>query len=267
MTNKIRKTRWIIGALPAALSACVAAQAAFAATPATAPTGPAAGPPPTSRPALPEKALVRFGQVRLFHGAPIKCLAFTPDSRRILAAGGQYGQGGDISVWDVRTGELIRSIEGPANGVAAMSISRDGNSAVLAGLDRSIRVVSLVEGKPATPTQAGSAAGNWAALSPDSSRLAVSEGIRLSVIDLASGKKLLTVERASSGAFSPDGRYLVVAGTTCGVEFWDIASATKIRNFDEIASQRLTAPVFSPDGRSIAAGCYSGAERGVMVWE
>jgi WD40 repeat protein len=261
----MRTTRWHIAALAAALSAWMAAQAAIAAAPATAPAGPAA-----SQPALPEKALVRFGEARLFHGSHIKCLAFTPDGLELLAAGGQYGQGGNVSVWDVRTGALVRSIEGPENGVAAMSISRDGNSAVLAGLDRTVRVVSLVEGKPATPTQAGSAAGNWAALSPDSSRLAVSEGMRLSVIDLPSGKKLLTVEKGSSGGFSPDGRYLVVASThstTFGIELWDIASATRIRKFDGTDNQRFSVPVFSPDGRSVAAGNYFGGPREVVVWQ
>jgi WD40 repeat protein len=263
----MRTRRWIIAALPAALSGWMAAQAAIAAAPAAAPAGPAA-----SQPALPEKALVRFGRTLLYHGSSIKCLAFTPDGRELLAAGGQYGQGGDVSVWDVRTGALIRSIEGPENGVAAMSVSRDGNSAVLAGLDRTIRVVSLVEGKPATPTKTGtvSGTGNWAALSPDGSRLAFSDGIRLSVIDLASGTKLLTVEKGTWGAFSPDGRYLVVASThstAFGIELWDIASSTQIRKFDGTNNQRFSIPVFSPDGRSVAAGNYFGSPREVVVWE
>jgi hypothetical protein len=79
----MRTRRWIIAALPAALSGWMAAQAAIAAAPAAAPAGPAA-----SQPALPEKALVRFGRTLLYHGSSIKCLAFTPDGRELLAAGG-----------------------------------------------------------------------------------------------------------------------------------------------------------------------------------
>lgn len=261
----MRTRRYIISFLPAAMSAWIVAHAAFGAAPATAPAGPAA-----SQPALPEKALIRFGQTLLYHGSSVKCLAFTPDSRELLAAGGQYGQGGAISVWDVQTGALVRSIEGPANGVNTMSLFRDGSSAVLAGLDRTIRVVSLVEGKEAKQAQTGSVTGNWAALSPDGSRLAVSDGMRLSVIDLAAGKKLMSVEKGSSGGFSPDGRYLVVASTqstTFGIELWDIASATRIRKYEGTDNQRFSVPVFSPDGRSVAAGSSYGGPREVMVWQ
>ncbi len=263
--DMMRTKCWHIAALAAAMSAWMAAQAAFGAAPAAAPAGV-----PASQPALPDKALVRFGQTLLFHGSSIQCLAFTPDSRELLAAGRRYDQGGDVSVWDVQTGALIRSIEGPANGVHAMSLFRDGNSAVLAGLDRTVRVVSLVKGKPATPIKTGSVAGNWVALSPDDSRLAVSDGMRLSVIDLASGKKLMTVEKSSSGGFSPNGRYLVVASTpstTFGIELWDIASAVKIRKFEGTNNQRFSVPVFSPDGRSVAAGSYLGGQREVIVWQ
>ncbi len=263
--DRMRTRRWIITALPAALSACVAAQGAFAQAPAAAPAGT-----PAPRPALPEKALVRFGEPRLYHGANIKCLAFTPDSRRLIVAGGQYGQGGDVSVWDATTGLTIRSIEGPANGVAAMSVSRDGNSVVLAGLDQSVRLVTFPGGKPVWDAKLSLPRGNWAALSPDGSRLAVSDGMRLSVMDLASGKKVLIVEKGSSGAFSPDGRYLVVTSMqspTFGIELWDVASARKIRKLDGTANQRFSSPAFSPDGRSIVAGCYAGADRAVIVWD
>jgi len=250
------KSSWIIAAALAAPATCVAAGAGRADAPA-------------AKPDLPDKALVRFGEVRLFHGAPVTCLCFTPDGREIVAAGARCSQGEEVSIWSAGTGKLIRTMAGPANGVAAMAMSSDGKSIVLAGTDRSIHFVSFPGGKPVRPANSPLPRGNWAALSPGGTQLAVSDGVKLTVINLATGKAVMTVLKGSGAAFSRDGRYLAVVSRSdrnFGVELWDASVGVRIRRLDRSKSRRFPAPAFSPDGKLIAAGSIYNADKGLYVW-
>ena len=55
---------------------------------------------------LPAGAIARLGDTRLRHAAPATCIIFSPESRQIITG----GQDGMIRVWDVRTGDAVRSV-------------------------------------------------------------------------------------------------------------------------------------------------------------
>lgn len=246
----IMRTSWIIAAALAASAGLAAAQAA--------------------QPALPDKALVRFGEARLFHGAAVTCLSFSPDGLEIVATGGRCSQGEEVSIWSAATGSLVRTMAGPTNGVAGMALSRDGKSIVLAGIDRSVRFVSFPGGKPVRDAKSPSLTGNWVALSPNGSQLAVSDGTTLKVINLATGKLVMTVLKGTGAAFSRDGRYLAVVSMrdmNFGVELWDASVGVKIRRFEGGAKLRFCVPAFSPNGKQLVAASIYGGTREMPVWD
>jgi RNA polymerase sigma factor (sigma-70 family) len=56
----------------------------------------------------PSKDVLRLGATRLRHGGSVSQLALSPDGTRVAAYGG-----GNLSVWDTRTGDLARRVELP----------------------------------------------------------------------------------------------------------------------------------------------------------
>lgn len=71
------------------------------------------------------------------------------------------------------------------------------------------------------------------ALSPDDRLLAMATGENAYIVELASGKKLLTLSGHTGGvwalAFSPDGRWLATGATDDVVMLWDVATGRAIR--------------------------------------
>ena len=197
------------------------------------------------------------------------CLAFSPDGRKIVAAGGRRSQGGNVSIWSAATGKLVSTMAGPTRGVASMALSGDGKSIILAGTDRSVQFVWFPGGKPVRDSKSPVLKGNWVGMSPNDLQLAVSDGMKLTVIDLATGKTVMTVLKATGAAFSRDGRYLAVVSTrdlNFGVELWDVSLGVRVRRFDGTARQRFCVPAFSPNGKLLVAGSTYGSTSSMSVW-
>ena len=69
-------------------------------------------------------------------------LAFSPDGRQLLSA----GRAGEIQLWDVESGKLVRELRGHGEGVFAAIFHPDGQRIFSAGRDHAIRVWDPVQG-------------------------------------------------------------------------------------------------------------------------
>src|SRR5262245_10826194 len=67
-------------------------------------------------------ALKRHGTVRFRHGSRILCVVFSPDGKRIAAAGGDD----PIRLWDAQTGKEIRQFK--ETWIQALAFSPDGRT-------------------------------------------------------------------------------------------------------------------------------------------
>jgi len=230
--------------------------------------GPAAAGRPVDPP--PPGAIARFGWVRLHHGAWVKGLAFSPDGGVLASCGGQYNQPGDVSLWNVAAGRLVRSLPGPPLGQTAVTFSPDGRTLVAAGQDRSLRVWDVATGTPSNRLKLGSFRGTWVEFSPDGALLGISDSSSLSVVDVRTGQAVLKVDRASYCAFSRDGKLLAVTSmrdTKVGAQLWDLTGRKLLRSMSG-ENQRLTVPSLSPDGSVLAAGSMYGTDRDtVLLWD
>src|SRR5207248_1557011 len=74
------------------------------------------------------------------HSGPVSCVAYSPDGRTIISAVGDFfGQNpggrlkGEVKIWDARTGQELRALEGRSHHVHNLALSPDGQRLVAVG--------------------------------------------------------------------------------------------------------------------------------------
>jgi WD40 repeat protein len=189
----------------------------------------------------------------------LRCLAFSPDSRHLVAGPGT----GEVVLWDLTVGKQ-RLLPHPG-GILAVAFSPDGRFVASAGDDKTVKCHDATSGKE-TPL----------ALRPGDTGpllgLAFSAGGKLWVVDGAgqrqvhlrearTGQKLhswaLSGGPAATVAFDWQRRHLACAGAGEGVQVWDLQTGQEVLALS-LPQWGVTALTFSPDGRHLALAAWSG---------
>jgi dipeptidyl aminopeptidase/acylaminoacyl peptidase len=199
----------------------------------------------------------------------VDSVAVSPDGS--LVATGADG----VRLYDARTGALLRAIgdgwdqKGP--GGRGVAFSPDGRTLAAAGFHRD-KLVGIFDVQTGKRLQSLAGHTEWEidalAFSPDGKLLAWSDragGLR--VCDVDGGR---TVHRpggnagagASSLCFSPDGA-LLACGQNSLVVVWDTVTWKEVRRLGGHEGGVFDL-AFTPDGRSLATGCY---DTKVRLWE
>jgi WD40 repeat protein len=215
-----------------------------------------------------------------------KSVAFSPDGTRVMSGNitevpvrenfetyNRYVP--SLMLWDVTTGEWIRTLEGDEGRLNAVYVtfSPDGKHLLLAA--GSVKIWDAATGETLgtiAPSRVGYRA---AALSPDGTRV-VTVNQSPTVVKLwnaATGELLLDIKSFAapieSVAFSPDGARIASTGgygtlSDQSVKLWG-ASTGQIQNIlkrPEAAS--VNSVVFSPDGKHLLTGA---ADSMLRVWD
>lgn len=137
-------------------------------------------------------------------------VAFSPDGR-MLAGGERFTGGGGrepaelVTLWDVKTGEIVRTMEGQTGvvggvGVAFVAISPDGKTVALGGAGHvrkigylwkvlsDIRLWEIATGKPLWAFEGELGEVNSLAFSPDGKTLTYCDSQSVGMIDVHTGK-------------------------------------------------------------------------------
>src|SRR6185436_18947306 len=98
-------------------------------------------------------------------------------------------------------------------------------------------------------------------ISPDGALLAISNTANIELWDVASHRKLATIDdRADALDYSPDGKILATASTTGSYKLWDAATLRIIDTLKGTADEKAdqVSIAFSPTGRIIATSAFEG---------
>jgi eukaryotic-like serine/threonine-protein kinase len=162
-------------------------------------------------------------------------VAFSPDGKRLAAAGGDVVRQtapGRLKVWDAATGKVLWAApDGAHSGlITAVAFSPDGKQ--FASATRSVDIVALFRdpSNPMPPYRG-----------------------EVKVWDAATGRLLHTLDGFSSVSFGPDGTHLLAtAGTDGTVKVWDTRTG---KPAFALAGHkgRVLAAAFSPDGKRLSS--------------
>ena len=193
--------------------------------------------------------------------AAVLVLAFSPDGYTLVSGG---------ELWDVRTGQLQATLEGP-DWVPSVAFSPDGKTLVGAGgygiwlwdFETRQQIATIYfEGYSVFSV----------AFSPDGQTLASGgENGSVRLWDGGSGQPLAILEGHTGGdvysvAFSPDGHILASGSYDDAVRLWDVSTGKLIAVLEDHTSDIYsTYPIaFSPDGKTLASPSQDGT---ILLWD
>jgi WD40 repeat protein/serine/threonine protein kinase len=153
------------------------------------------------------------------------CISFSPNGQYLASGSG----GGAVKLWDVATGECLKTFEGHIDPIQSLSFSPDGQ---------------FIASSTAECCE-----------DDDQVKLRI-WNVRTSECLMFEGRP-----RTYSVCFSPDGQ-LLASSSDHGVELWSAATGTCLRKMS--CDAKVFGVIFSPDGRILAAG---GKDNAVKLWD
>jgi len=165
---------------------------------------------------------------------------------------------------------IVRSLDGNADWVNAVSFSPDGQFALSGAEDNSVKLWEVVTGRQIQTFTGLESQPISVALSPDGSYL-VSESSNghVRLWDVDSGQAIRTFARHSeavlAATFSPDGKHVLSGCGEAGtLRLWEAETGEVVRTFDN-NPEAIFSLAFSPDGKYILTG--SGQSGTLKLWD
>jgi serine/threonine protein kinase/dipeptidyl aminopeptidase/acylaminoacyl peptidase len=190
----------------------------------------------------------------LGHTDDVYTITFSPDGKQLASAGNDRV----IRIWDVVTGQLLRTFTGHEDSVTRIQFSADGRQLLSSG-DMTVRLWDVATSSEIRTFTGHTDVVYFASFSPDNRRIASSSADRtIRLWDTASGQEIRTftghTNNIYSAVFSADGSELMTASEDSTVRFWDVSQGTQLRSI--LFASPVKQAVYSPDGRLFAVGTF-----------
>jgi WD40 repeat protein len=211
----------------------------------------------------PKELVTVIGEHRGRHGAPVTCLVYTRDGKRVISGGNQ----GHVRIWD-STHLRQEALVGTSHATTCLAVSRDSKT-LAAGTAYGLLWVWDISGPKPVQTgmfQIGTSTVHSVDISPDGKLLAaaVYDGI-VHTFDLDGSKPKERTQlsghktAARAVAFSPDSRHLAAGATDGMIRFWSF-EGDKINELGSLAAHTgaITCMIYNPRGGTLTIGCEDG---------
>lgn len=225
-------------------------------------------PEPISQPIQPQKSVSENSYLpKPFngHSSDVNSVAFSPDGTTL----GSASDDKTIKLWNLASGQEIRTLEGHSNWIWTVAFSPDSKILASGSADKTIKLWNLETGKLIRTLQGNSDGVTSVAFSPDGKILAsssASKDMKIKLWNLKTGKLIRTLEGHRNGVpsvvFSPDGKTLASGSWDKTIKLWNLETGKLIRTLDGNAESILSV-AFAPDGVTLASGSK---DKTIKLW-
>ncbi len=204
-------------------------------------------------------------------------VAYHPNGKQLASAGGRLAKPGEIKIWDLRTGKLLRTLIGHANVITSLAYHPSKNILASGSYDQTVKLWNLDTGDEIVTLRDHTDSVHSVAFSPIGDRLAsAGRDLGIRIWDWAaynndpvkSVQKLLGHDSdVTSVAFHPNGQMLASGSHDRTIKLWNLATgqADKTLNGHEDLVESIA---FHPSGRMLVSGGGRASQRGeVLLWE
>jgi WD40 repeat protein len=193
----------------------------------------------------------------------VRAIAFSPDGRWI-AAGGKFGNAGNVQLWQVSSEELVRVFHGVhLFGVNAIAFSHNGETIASGGMDGTIKIWDWDKDNGGDAIAIDASSGKplkerLLAIGPGGERIVGgTEDDESRLISLQEAFPVWCV------AFDPADRRLAAAGRAGLLNIWDTANGREILHLEGHVRD-VAVVAFSADGTRLVSGDEDG---NLKVWD
>ncbi|MBF0381358.1 MAG: serine/threonine protein kinase [Magnetococcales bacterium] len=197
------------------------------------------------------------------HKESIVCLAFHPDNIWVVAG----DQGGDLTFWDVESGDLIKEIHAHNGAVEAISVSQDGSRVLTGGGDNIINLWEVETGNKVGTFEGHTLKVRGVALLRSGHyMISCSADESLRVWNAATGQCEMIYKGHQGQVFglspSPDESHFISAGEDGVLKLWRVGKAKAVKTFKGHTSQVFSV-CFSLDGQFVVS---ASADSTLIFW-
>ncbi|KAK4204395.1 hypothetical protein QBC40DRAFT_272760 [Triangularia verruculosa] len=187
---------------------------------------------------------------------------FSPDDRNLASSSSA------IKLWNMATGESIRTLTGHTSTVSSVVFSPDGSRLISGSYDKAIKIWDVETGKCERTLNGHIDDVFSISLSADGKHLVSGSGDRtIKIWDMVTYECIRSLEGHKdlvwSVAYSPDGSRIVSGLTDDTVKIWDAGTGQCISTLTGHQSDVLSV-AFSPDGSKVVSGSW---DKTVKIWD
>ncbi|MEG4943283.1 WD40 repeat domain-containing protein [Microcoleus sp. F4-D5] len=193
----------------------------------------------------------------------VDCVVISPDGKTFAS----NSSGNCSKLWNLHTGELIRTFSADSGAVYCVAISPHGKILASGSSDKQIKLWNLETGQEISTLKGHSGLIRSLAFSPDGETLVSGSGdhtIRL--WNLKTKQEIRTLTGHSnlvmSVAISPDGETIASGSWDKTIKLWSLKTRQEICTFTG-HSESVYSVAFSPDGQILASGS---GDKTIKLW-